>query len=193
MPQRSAAPALVRSAACLQAPGIPRMDSITLARAQMGLSLAFHILFSALGVGLPLLPLTGTGAFAQYPHLALAAPPSAPPASPVQSWSTLPSASHLRALGDSRGPSFVFETSGGRHPRRGCTRLASDRSGGGGAALPRRAAVAETLRRVPASELSLGVTERDKSVHRRGQLGEILEHESVQEQVKGRRAAEGGE
>ena len=84
MPQRSAAPALVRSAACLQAPGIPRMDSITLARAQMGLSLAFHILFSALGVGLPLLPLTGTGAFAQYPHLALAAPPSAPPASPVQ-------------------------------------------------------------------------------------------------------------
>lgn len=31
------------------------MDSIILARAQMGLSLAFHILFSALGVGLPLL------------------------------------------------------------------------------------------------------------------------------------------
>ncbi|MBS2017665.1 MAG: cytochrome ubiquinol oxidase subunit I [Deltaproteobacteria bacterium] len=31
------------------------MDTITLARAQMGISLAFHILFSALGVGLPLL------------------------------------------------------------------------------------------------------------------------------------------
>lgn len=31
------------------------MDTTTLARAQMGLSLGFHILFSALGVGLPLL------------------------------------------------------------------------------------------------------------------------------------------
>lgn len=33
----------------------PRVDTSTLARAQMGLSLAFHIVFAAFGVGLPLL------------------------------------------------------------------------------------------------------------------------------------------
>ena len=37
------------------------MDNVTLARATMGTSLGFHIVFAALGVGLPLLMLTAEG------------------------------------------------------------------------------------------------------------------------------------
>ncbi|HYS98495.1 MAG TPA: cytochrome ubiquinol oxidase subunit I, partial [Candidatus Dormibacteraeota bacterium] len=37
------------------------MDNVTLARATMGTSLGFHIVFAVLGVGLPLLMLVAEG------------------------------------------------------------------------------------------------------------------------------------
>src|SRR5690349_18396079 len=39
------------------------MDDLTAARAQMGMSLAFHIVFAALGIGLPLLLVLAEGLY----------------------------------------------------------------------------------------------------------------------------------